>query len=42
MNPIERFPQLEKLLDALRRQTERLGPLDDSALEYNPDQARAE
>ena len=42
MNPTERFPQLEKLLDALRRETDRLSPLDDSALEYDPDQASAE
>jgi hypothetical protein len=30
---------VEQLLKALRRETERLGPWDDSALEYRPDEA---
>ncbi len=39
-NPIDRAQnRVEQLLEALRRETGRLGPLDDSALEYSPAQA---
>ncbi len=41
-DPMERFPALKELLQALRRETERLGLLDDSALVYRPDEAPAE
>jgi hypothetical protein len=33
---------VEHLLKALRRETEQLGPKDDSALEFHPDEAPEE
>ena len=41
-NPMERFPALKQLLEALRRETERLGPQDDSALTFDPAKAPEE
>jgi len=38
MNP-DVAARVERLLEALRRETERLGPLDDSALVYSPVEA---
>ena len=34
--------RVEQLLDALQRETARLGPLDDSALVFDPDEAPEE
>jgi hypothetical protein len=39
---LERFPALKQLLGGLRGETERLGPLDDSALTFHPDEGVAE
>lgn len=35
MNP-DTAARVARLLETLRRETQRLGPLDDSALEYSP------
>jgi hypothetical protein len=35
MNP-DKAARVAQLLETLRRETEQLGPLDDSALEYSP------